>query len=108
MDNIKRDSDGFFSRRLACRSNDRSHNSTDSSLDQWSQSVDYQESFSVGFLLCTADQARAHGHASCIFIYKTKSVAITLGCIQVHAKIMAAATIHYTTCLNLKQKYQQV
>ena len=29
----KRDSDGFFSRRLVCRSSDRSYNSTDSSLN---------------------------------------------------------------------------
>ena len=36
----KRDSDGFFSRRLAYRTNDRSYNSTDSSL----VTVDYQES----------------------------------------------------------------
>ena len=28
----KSDSDGFFSKRLGCRTNDRSYNSTDSSL----------------------------------------------------------------------------
>ena len=36
----KRDSDGFFSRRLECRSNNRSYNLTDSSLI----TVDYQQS----------------------------------------------------------------
>ena len=36
----KRDSDGFFLRRLACRTNDRSYNLTDSSLI----TVDYQQS----------------------------------------------------------------
>ena len=39
----KRDSDGFFLRRLGCRTNDRSYNSNDSSL----VTVDYQQSFLV-------------------------------------------------------------
>ena len=42
-----RDNDGFFSRRLACRTNDRSCNSTDSSL----VTVDYQCS-STCWLAC--------------------------------------------------------
>ena len=37
----KRDNDGFFSRRLACRTNNRSYNLTDSSL----VTVDYQQCF---------------------------------------------------------------
>ena len=51
----KRDSNGFFSRRLACRTNYRSYNSTDSSL----VIVDYQQSFLACFLCKTADQAHA-------------------------------------------------
>ena len=57
----ERDSDSFFLRRLACRTNDRSYNSTYSSL----VTVDYQYNIS---LLCskTADEACMcmHGHAA--------------------------------------------
>ena len=55
----KRDSDDFFSWRLACRTNDRSYNSTDSSL----VTVDYQQCF---LAFKTTDQARAW--SCCIFI----------------------------------------
>ena len=51
----KRDSDGFFSRKLAYRTNDRSYNSTDLSL----VTVDYQQSFLAIFVVAKiADQAR--------------------------------------------------
>ena len=58
----KRDSDGFFSRRLACRTNDRSYNSTDSSL----VTVDYQQCFLACFLCFVAKLLirQVHGHAS--------------------------------------------
>ena len=52
----KRDSDGFFLRRLACRTNDWSYNSSDSSLI----TVDYRQSFLACFLNSkTADQVHA-------------------------------------------------
>ena len=51
----KRDSNGFFSRRLACRTNDRSYNSTDSSL----VTVDYQQCLLACLCSKTADQASA-------------------------------------------------
>ena len=55
----KRDSDGFFSRRLVCtcKSSDSSYNSTDSSLI----TVDYQQRF-LACIVCnkTADQAYTH------------------------------------------------
>ena len=55
----KRDSDSFFSRRLACRTNDRSYSSTDSSL----VTVDYQQSF---LACCVAKLLirHVHGHAA--------------------------------------------
>ena len=60
----KRDSNGFFLRRLACRTNNRSYtfNSTDSSL----VTVDYQQSFLVIFLCCLAKLliGHVHGHAA--------------------------------------------
>ena len=60
----KRDSDGFFLRRLACRTNNRSYtfNSTDSSL----VTVDYQQSFLAIFLCCVAKLliGHVHGHAA--------------------------------------------
>ena len=49
----KSDSDGFFSKRLGCRTNDRSYNSTDSSLI----TVD-SERFLAFLANATADQAR--------------------------------------------------
>ena len=55
-----RDSDGFFSRRLVCRTNNRSYNSTDSSLI----TVDYQQSLLPFFFCKTADQA--HAWSCCI------------------------------------------
>ena len=48
----KSDSDGFFSKRLGCRTNDRSYNSTDSSLI----TVD-SERF-LAFLCSAADHVR--------------------------------------------------
>ena len=45
----KRDSDGFFSSKLECRTSDSSYNSTDSSL----VTVDYQQSFVASdFFVC--------------------------------------------------------
>ena len=58
----KRDSDGFFLRRLAYRTNDRSHNSTDSSL----VTVDYQESFLAFHCVAKLLTRQVHGHASYI------------------------------------------
>ena len=55
----KRD-DGFFSRRLPRRTNDRSYNSTDSSL----VTVDYQQCLLSLLRNETADQVSAHGHAA--------------------------------------------
>ena len=69
----KSDSDGLFSRRLACRTNDRSYNSTDSSL----VTVDYLKASWLS-LLCskTADQARAW------------SCCILRNCVQMHMSIL--------------------
>ena len=55
----KRDSNGFFSRRLACRTSDGTYNSTDSSL----VTVDYQQNF---LALCLAKVLIRHmqGHAA--------------------------------------------
>ena len=53
----KRDSDGFFSSRLVCRTSDSSYNSTDSSL----VTIDYQQSFMASdFFVCnkTANHVR--------------------------------------------------
>ena len=54
----KRDSDGFFSRRLACRTSNRSYSSTDSSL----VTVDYQQSFLAFFLRCVPELLIRHMH----------------------------------------------
>ena len=52
----QRDSDGFFSSRLVCRTSNSSYNSTDSSL----VTVDYQQSFVACVCSITADQAYTH------------------------------------------------
>ena len=75
----KRDGDGFFSTRLACRTNDRSCSSTDSSL----VTVDYQQSLLALFLRKTADQARA---PSCCILR-------TCSRVQLHMRILVV-TLH--------------
>ena len=54
----KRDSGCFFSKRLACRTNDRSYNLTDSTL----VTVDYQQRFLALCMCSKTDQACAHVH----------------------------------------------
>ena len=58
----KRDSDSFFSRRLACRTSDWSYNLTDSSL----VTVDYQQCFFVFLISYVAKLLirHVHGHAA--------------------------------------------
>ena len=51
----KRNSDGFFSIRLACKTSDRSNHSTNSSL----VTVDYQQRFLACFVCVSADQVHA-------------------------------------------------
>ena len=54
----KRDSDGFFLRRLACRTNDRSYNSTDSSL----VTVHYQQRLLACFSLVPSPPVKGTGN----------------------------------------------
>ena len=74
----KRDSGGFFSSRLVCRTSDSSYNSTDSSL----VTVDYQQSFMASdFFVCskTADhacQAYTHTCMACYVITCNRTISI--------------------------------
>ena len=72
----KRDSDGFFSCRLVCRTSDSSYNSTDSSLV-----TDYKQTFMACDCSKTADKAYRHTYMIRQHIMSSCAIAQLIMCI---------------------------